>query len=108
MVVHERGLDHLSLTTGKSALFKCTPTLCLVLSARFGRASRAVCWFFVSNLRRLNMTTSCKPPVEPAETDEYELVFVKSFWHKRAKRRITAAELGLKAIPLRFRRQHTA
>lgn len=54
------------------------------------------------------MTTSCKPPVEPAETDEYELVFVKSFWHKRAKRRITAAELGLKAIPLRFRRQHTA
>jgi len=47
------------------------------------------------------MASECKPVVP----DDYELVFVKSFWHKRAKRRITAQELGLKAIPLKFRRK---
>lgn len=50
------------------------------------------------------MTSTCKP-VQPADQDDYELVFVKSYWNKKAKRRITAKELGLKAIPLRFRRK---
>lgn len=51
------------------------------------------------------MEEHCKPAVQPAKQDDYELVFVKSFWHKKAKRRITAAELGVKAIPLKFRRK---
>lgn len=48
------------------------------------------------------MAKLCKPK---ADEEDYEVIFVRSYWHKGAKRRITAAELGLKAIPLRVRRK---
>lgn len=38
-----------------------------------------------------------------SKKDEYETIFVASFWHKWAKKRIYARSLGLKAIPIRVR-----
>jgi len=35
--------------------------------------------------------------------EDYEIIFVASFWHKWAKKRIYAKTLGLKAIPIRVR-----
>ncbi len=37
-------------------------------------------------------------------TDDYEVIFVASYWHKWAKKRIYASALGLKAIPIRIRK----
>jgi hypothetical protein len=48
------------------------------------------------------LETICKPSVPE---DDYEVIFVASYWNKRAKRRITAAQLGLRAIPLKIRRK---
>lgn len=36
--------------------------------------------------------------------DDYETIFVASYWHKWAKKRIYARSFGLKAFPIRVRR----
>ena len=38
-------------------------------------------------------------------TDDYETIFVASYWHKWAKKRIYASAFGLKAIPIRVRKK---
>lgn len=65
----------------------------------------AVCWFYHLNDEVTFMTSTCRPVATATERDDFEIIFVKSFWHKQANRRITAAELGLKAIPLKIRRR---
>ena len=37
--------------------------------------------------------------------DEFEIIFVASYWNKRAKRRIYARSFGKKAIPIRIRKK---
>lgn len=37
------------------------------------------------------------------DSEGYEIIFVASFWHKWAKKRIYARSLGLKAFPIRVR-----
>jgi hypothetical protein len=37
--------------------------------------------------------------------DEYEIIFVASYWHKRAGKRIYASSFGKKAIPIRIRKK---
>jgi hypothetical protein len=35
--------------------------------------------------------------------DDYEVIYVASYWHKWAKKRIYARSFGLKAFPIRIR-----
>lgn len=37
--------------------------------------------------------------------DEFEIIFVASYWNKKAKRRIYARSYGKKAIPIRVRKK---
>lgn len=37
--------------------------------------------------------------------DEYKIIFVASYWNKKAKRRIYASSYGKKAIPIRVRKK---
>jgi len=38
-------------------------------------------------------------------SDDTEIIFVASYWNKRAKRRIYARSYGKKAIPIRVRKK---
>lgn len=40
-----------------------------------------------------------------ANDDEYEIIFVASYWNKKAKRRIYASSFGLKAFPIRVKKK---
>lgn len=39
------------------------------------------------------------------QKDEFEIIFVASYWNKRARRRIYARSYGKKAIPIRVRKK---
>ncbi|MGD9564008.1 MAG: hypothetical protein AB7F88_18285 [Pyrinomonadaceae bacterium] len=42
--------------------------------------------------------------MKPSENDDFEVIFVASYWHKWAKKRIYASSFGKKAIPIRVRK----
>ncbi|CAN5657731.1 hypothetical protein BH24ACI2_BH24ACI2_06670 [soil metagenome] len=40
-----------------------------------------------------------------SSNDDHEIIFVASYWNKKAKRRIYARSFGLKAFPIRVKKK---